>query len=333
MRTIPVGEGTLYHPNPPRYIPSTQRKTNHTNNFDMRTLFLCLILLVYMIPAVAQTQALQEANNLFQAQQWVEAVEAYTAIVEEDASQGLAWYRLGLAQMSLNQPEKAIESLATLDATGNANPVVKAQLAKAHAMTGKTKEVLDLLLEAGTAGYAGTSFIQTDPAFTAIRTHARFDEVVAAIDRNARPCLYMEEHRQFDFWVGTWNVFTAQGVQVGTNTIERPALECMLVEKWTSSTGGQGTSINFYHPVKEQWVQHWVAAGYMIEIAGGLVDGAMVMEGTLIPVTGAATPFRGSWTPLPDGRVRQFFEQSTDGGETWAPWFDGYYERQDTATP
>jgi hypothetical protein len=40
-------------------------------------------------------------------------------------------------------------------------------------------------------------------------------------------------------------------------------------------------------------------------------------------------PFRGLWTPLPDGRVRQFFEQSNDGGETWVPWFEGFYTRKD----
>jgi len=43
--------------------------------------------------------------------------------------------------------------------------------------------------------------------------------------------------------------------------------------------------------------------------------------------TGQTAPFRGLWSPLPDGRVRQFFEQSSDGGETWATWFEGFYSR------
>jgi hypothetical protein len=25
--------------------------------------------------------------------------------------------------------------------------------------------------------------------------------------------------------------------------------------------------------------------------------------------------------------VRQYFEQSTDEGETWQPWFEGFYSR------
>jgi len=42
---------------------------------------------------------------------------------------------------------------------------------------------------------------------------------------------------------------------------------------------------------------------------------------------GVTAPFRGLWTPQPDGRVRQFFEQSDDGGKTWKPWFEGFYTR------
>ena len=55
----------------------------------------------------------------------------------------------------------------------------------------------------------------------------------------------------------------------------------------------------------------------------------MLLVGTLHTVgTGVTKPFRGLWTPLPDGRVRQFFEHSDDGGATWVSWFDGYYTRQ-----
>jgi hypothetical protein len=36
-------------------------------------------------------------------------------------------------------------------------------------------------------------------------------------------------------------------------------------------------------------------------------------------------PFRGTWTPMEDGVVRQHFEESSNGGQTWTTWFDGYY--------
>ncbi|MCJ7591455.1 MAG: hypothetical protein MUO51_08890 [Woeseiaceae bacterium] len=38
--------------------------------------------------------------------------------------------------------------------------------------------------------------------------------------------------------------------------------------------------------------------------------------------------YLSDWTPLPDGRVRQFFEQSDDGGVTWVSWFEGFYTRK-----
>jgi len=55
----------------------------------------------------------------------------------------------------------------------------------------------------------------------------------------------------------------------------------------------------------------------------------MAMEGTLHTVsTGVTQPFRALFTLLPDGRVRQYFEQSNDDGATWVPWFEGFYTRK-----
>ena len=39
-----------------------------------------------------------------------------------------------------------------------------------------------------------------------------------------------------------------------------------------------------------------------------------------------SAPFRGTWTLLTDGRVRQFFQEQDQSG-TWQTWFEGYYSR------
>ena len=71
-------------------------------------------------------------------------------------------------------------------------------------------------------------------------------------------------------------------------------------------------------------------ASRQINIRGGLTDEGMLLVGHIHNVAnGKTAPFRGLWTPLEDGRVRQFFEQSNDGGKTWQTWFDGYYTRID----
>jgi len=69
--------------------------------------------------------------------------------------------------------------------------------------------------------------------------------------------------------------------------------------------------------------------GSQINIRGGLTADGMLLAGTIHTVGNDTTqPFRGLWTALPDGRVRQFFEISTDEGKTWVTWFDGYYTRK-----
>jgi hypothetical protein len=115
-------------------------------------------------------------------------------------------------------------------------------------------------------------------------------------------------------------------------TIEQAG--CLVVERWRSAGGGSGTSFNYYDPVAQAWKQRWVGLGLILEMQGGLRDGAMILEGPLHYVRdNRTTRLRGTWTALPDGRVRQLFVESTDQGKTWTTWFDGYYTRAPAEPP
>lgn len=134
-------------------------------------------------------------------------------------------------------------------------------------------------------------------------------------------------HRQFDFWLGSWNVYNADRELVGTNEITPAEEGCALIERWRGRKGSTGMSINYFEPSSGLWKQAWVAAsGYIVELAGHLDEGSMVMEGMLINADGSSTPMRGRWTPMEDGRVRQQFHIA-DSTQAWQTWFDGYYER------
>ncbi len=139
-----------------------------------------------------------------------------------------------------------------------------------------------------------------------------------------------EAFRAFDFWVGDWQVHTGDGKVAGANSITLRERDCVLLEQWTGAQGGTGMSMNFYEPVSDRWRQVWHSAyGVLIDIAGGWDGESMVLTGTIEYVAnGTRQPFRGTWTPLEDGRVRQFFEQSSDEGESWQPWFEGFYTRR-----
>ena len=145
----------------------------------------------------------------------------------------------------------------------------------------------------------------------------------------AYDCTQTEAHRAFDFWLGEWQVSDADGKQYyGSNIIRSEEKGCVLSEHWTSARGSTGSSINYYHPGQGKWHQQWIDAGAsIITISGGLQDGAMVLEGEIYYLAGQRTaPFRGSWTPQPDGRIRQFFEEQDAEGK-WNVWFDGFYTR------
>lgn len=151
----------------------------------------------------------------------------------------------------------------------------------------------------------------------------------SAFAQAAPPC-QAPEYRQFDFWVGEWEVRTPAGAVAGTNRIEAVLGGCALQEHWVGSKGGSGTSLNYWRASDSTWHQLWVdSGGNQLELTGSFRDGKMVLEsGPAGPSgTGAGTRERITWIPLPEGRVRQLWEHTVDGGATWTVQFDGLYTR------
>jgi hypothetical protein len=137
------------------------------------------------------------------------------------------------------------------------------------------------------------------------------------------------ESRQFDFWVGDWDVSDPQGQQVGRNTIKLILHDCVLFENWEGSQGGSGKSFNLYSTRDHLWHQFWVdARGGMLNLAGGLENGAMVLRGEQAGANGARVLNRITWRKLDADRVSQVWDASKDAGTTWKVLFDGIYVRR-----
>ena len=136
------------------------------------------------------------------------------------------------------------------------------------------------------------------------------------------------EARQFDFWVGDWEVFGPKGNKTGTNKIELVAGGAGLLENWTDMRGGSGKSLNTFKRRTKQWQQYWIGSnGQTVEYKGGMVDGKMIMIAEVADLQGNLSLMRGIWTPNPDGTVTQIFETSTDQGLTWTGVFFGTYRK------
>jgi hypothetical protein len=139
------------------------------------------------------------------------------------------------------------------------------------------------------------------------------------------------EHRQFDFWVGDWEVRTPNGTRAGENRIEAILDGCVVKEHWVGARGGAGESFNRYDAASRKWEQTWVDnGGNTLLLAGELTDGAMLLTGTTKRPDGGTMLHRVRWS-LIDGdadRLRQLWETSSDGGASWTVSFDGRYQRK-----
>ena len=239
------------------------------------------------------------------------------------------WFQLAVESRQNEQFKEAYDALNNAERMGFAPVRISFERARLHTLSDETDKAVAEIKKIAASGFASVGYIVNDPILRSLDGQPGYDQAVAAMSRLAYPCEHDEAFREFDFWIGDWVVHGAAGGLAGTNMIERAERGCVLIENWKNTAGGTGMSINYVDKITGEWVQVWNAeGGSQINIRGGMTEDGMLLEGTLHDVAGGTTtPFRALWTLLPDGRVRQFFEQSSDGGETWSPWFEGFYTR------
>jgi hypothetical protein len=182
-------------------------------------------------------------------------------------------------------------------------------------------------------GFSQLSQLNSDPELAALRSDPRYAKVVHLVEVNVKPCAYTPENRQFDFWIGEWDVVTSDGIQpAGTSKIELILGDCVIQENWTSAgnVGYSGKSYNVYNSSLKRWEQFWAdnAAG-MIHFYGELKDHVMDYWTDEMPQpNGTKLKRHLQFIPLGPDKVRQFSQKSTDGGKTWTVEYDFTYNRK-----
>src|SRR5574338_66920 len=130
------------------------------------------------------------------------------------------------------------------------------------------------------------------------------------------------EARQFDLWLGDWDVTDPDGTLVGRNRVTSLFDGRALREAWAGVSGLRGTSLNAFDVERGVWHQTWVdSSGALLLLEGGFQDGAMVLEGR-----SGGVRHRITWSQIESDRhrVRQHWETSPDG-TTCETAFDGRY--------
>jgi hypothetical protein len=137
------------------------------------------------------------------------------------------------------------------------------------------------------------------------------------------------ESKQFDFWVGKWDVATAKkpDKKIADSLIEKLYEGCAVRENWMPlrkpSSGG---SLNTFDTDQKKWRQFWVDSDASVtEFAGGWTGSTMVLEGWQVQAGQPKVRKRMTFTPHTDGSVEQVGETSADEGKTWQPDYDLIY--------
>jgi len=150
------------------------------------------------------------------------------------------------------------------------------------------------------------------------------------------PCTSDPVYRQFDFWIGEWEVYAKNGKKAGDSKIDLILDSCIILENWKSASISQGVqyagkSFNTYNSTTKQWQQTWV------DNVGGSTE---FLEGHFEnnKMTFLTKPFqfnkdtvairRLTFYNLDPNKVRQHGEISKDKGATWSTEYDLEYRRK-----
>jgi len=134
-------------------------------------------------------------------------------------------------------------------------------------------------------------------------------------------------YRQFDFWLGDWDVFETDSSMSARAHVELIAGSCAVHELYEQNDGLIGDSILSFDPVRKVWQQTWVTnGGTLMVLSGAFKDGAVTLEGEYHSSTGKNLPHRITWKVESSG-VRESAVMSKDAGKTWEPAFDVLFKK------
>ncbi len=264
----------------------------------------------------ATTQA-TAAATLFNKRDWKGAAAAFEAMVAEAPRHAEAWFGLGQCRHNLGEYDAAVEAFARALDSGYKPEPIHYHTARALAAKGDRAGAVAALERLGATGARYYQALSTEKDFDSLRA----DPAFRAIWEPMKPCS-APHYRDFDFWLGEWRVINSRTGAEATSSVTSGLGGCVVREEYAQGDFA-GSSLSFHDAVADRWHQTWVDSnGASLRLSGLLsAEGEMVLR----TEQGVNPAHRIAWTPLADGRVRQLWQTSRDGGEEWTVVFDGVY--------
>lgn len=278
----------------------------------------------------------RKADSIFNSQNYAFAKTEYENIFKTDPGTALAWNRLGFSCYNLNQYDEAIQHFTkslSLNPNDQIKPIVLIRLAKSYAAANDKKNGLSFLQKAVESGFSNLNEINTDKNLLLLSNEADMKKIKEGLYAKLNPCSANPKNREFDFWIGDWDVFdTKTGRKAGTNSITIVSGGCMLLENWMDVTQtNTGTSINYVNTETGKWEQVYKdnTAGMPTKYTDGeCINGVMKFSVTTKSPDGKMQPGRFVFEKKSADEVRQYQEMTNDEGKTWTMLFDLTYKRK-----
>ena len=299
-----------------------------------------LILLTCLLhhPAGAQQQNtgsnFRQADSLFLAKDFIAAGKMYQTLIRDTSTDAFHLNRLGYTEL-LEQKYAASEKHFKMALRAHPVPGIKAsvysRLAMLEAVQKQVAPAFVFLDSAIQAGYICLNELDSSSNFNNIRSSASFKERREKLFNSLYPCFNNQRAREFDFWIGEWNVYvTGTTALAGHSVVQKISGGCALLENWNSSLS-EGKSMNYIDDSTGKWKQVWVGSypnGKQDFINGVYSDSAMRFIFTTRDAQGVIN--QGKFTFFNEGtnQVRQLSETSADNGKTWIVNYDFTYIRK-----
>ncbi|HJT18652.1 MAG TPA: hypothetical protein VJ853_14750 [Thermoanaerobaculia bacterium] len=188
----------------------------------------------------------------------------------------------------------------------------------AYALAGDKEKALAILDRLTEIGFGAVGVLNADDALVSLRSDPRWKAAIEEMNRTAHPCLNAPEYRQFDYWLGEWDVEIG-GQKAAKSSIQLILDDCVVFENYSTPFGYAGKSFSLYDAATKKWQQRYVdTTGAFHHWSGGLENGVMTFYWGQQKMT---------YVKEGPDRVRQIIEQSTDG-KNWTKTFDGLYIRR-----
>lgn len=300
----------------------------------------------YFFSFPAQSQGIKMADSLFLATQYSRAIPLYEEALKEDANKknAIAWNRLGFCYQNTKNYDQAEKNYLEAYKTGMppaARNILYSRMSKVYSAKKDIRKSASWLDSAITVGYGDINDLETAEEFKNLRMDDSYKNLLKKVYTSAYPCSTDPKKREFDFWVGEWDVYNNTKILVGKSMIQKVTGECAIQENWSSlGSSYVGKSVNYYDAAKGKWHQFYYDSGSLL---------APSDEGEYKEYTSFANPsYKGNamvfkrkdadkkgeyianfvFFNLESTKMRQFLEKSYDGGKTWVVGLDLLYVRK-----